>query len=370
MTKGTDIALAHPRATNHRVTRLALSALVLVAACGPKLPPPRFADSPAFHGMSSRVHGLLEGDVDGDGQPDVVIAERRGDGYAVAVLRHEGDPAKGDWKPWCSTEPVAGEDLDALRWVTFADHRPAVFVLVLNENPEDVEQRLAVVDLRAHCAVVVEEQLSLTRPDPDSLIAPPSVRGGAVVDADGGGIVLRDDPGYLHLAGPTGEVLVLASLHERAVRWANGKVTETERQLALTHAQPATVTLDGPSGRALPELTDGDDATRFDVGAGVTEHLSIRAEQPIVLLELHEGCDEPSSAPLTLATGGAAPVSLGAAPPAGTFVRAVGRPQGADVRKDLVALREPTAAVDLDVGPLDRTRCLRDVKAYGFASSP
>lgn len=361
---------AHPRATNRRVTRLALVPLLLVAACGPKLPPPRFADSAAFHGMSGRVHGMLEADVDGDGQPDVVIAERRDDGYAVAVLRHEGDPAKGDWKPWCTTEPVAGDDLDAFRWVSFGDRRPAVFVLVLDENPEDVEQRLAVVDLKARCALVVDEQLSLTRPDPDTLIAPPSVRGGAAVDADGGGLVLRDDPGYLHLAGPAGEVLVLTSLHERAVRWAFGKVTEVQRQLALTHSQPATVTLDGPAGRALPELTDGDDTTRFDVGAGVAERLSIRAEQPFVLLELHEGCDDPSSAALTLATGGATPVSLGAAPPAGTFVRAVGRSQGAGVRKDLVALREPTAALDLEVGPLDRARCVRDVKVYGFAASP
>jgi hypothetical protein len=350
---------------------LLASALALVlTACGPKLPPPRFADSATFHGMSGRVHGLLEGDVDGDGQPEAVLAERRGDGYAVSVLHHEGDPARGDWKPWCTTEPVRGEDLDALRWVTFADRRAAVFVLVLNENPEELEQRLAVVDLKARCAVVFEDELALTRAEPEKLVAPASVRGGAVLDDDGGGLVVHEDPGYLHLAGSEGEVLVLTSLRERTVRWADGKVTEAERQLAITRAQPATVTLAGPGGRVLSELTDGDDATRFDVAAGEVELLGIRSERPFVLLELHEGCDDVATSALSLATAGAAPVSLGAAPPAGSFVRAIGRTQGAGVRKELVALREPTASLDLDVGPRERARCLRDVKVYGFSASP
>jgi hypothetical protein len=336
--------------------------------CGPKPVPQRFVESAAFHGRQGRVHGLLQRDVDGDGREDAIIAERGEYGYTVSVLKQVASQDKVEWRPWCTSSLVEGEDIDALRWLEFA-RKSVIFILVLTENPEEVIQRFAIIDVSAGCRTLFEDEVRLERGDPDRLLAPESLKAGALVSPDASRLVVRDEPQYLTLAGATGQLRVLTSLRERTLSWPAGELVAAERQRSVLRAIPLLARHQDGDGafHDLPDLSDGRDETVYVAKPGSGARLKLAASRPFVLLELHHGCAGAPARPLTLAAEGGEPFAVGGAPLGGSFILASGAGHEAGgVQRDLVALRVAARELTLDIGPADRERCLREVKAYGF----
>ena len=337
-----------------------------VAGCGPKLPPARFVDSAAFHSMSGRVHGILEHDLDKDGRQDAIVAERLADGYAITVLRQEQGANGAEWHPRCASALVAGEDLDAMRWLSFGD-KAVVFVLALTENPEEVIQSFALVDVGGGCSSVQSGQVKLERGDADGLIVPASLRRGVVLAEDGTAMSIVDQPEYLHLTGAQGDVRVLTSVRQRGIVWSSGEPVTSERRLSIIVPAKLKVRTGESSPGDASGAGDRDDDAPIHAAPGETLQLRLTAELPMLMLELHHGCDT-GPAVLTLAAAGSA-FTFGTPPAVESFVGGAGISREADgLQRDLIALRQETQEIILEVGPKDIERCLRQVRAFAFGA--
>ncbi len=333
--------------------------LVLIS-CGPKLKPPRYIDSPAFHAVSGSVYGILDRDIDGDGQSDATVVVRAEQGYVVEVLRQEGKKEAPAWKPLCRSETLLGNDLDAMRWLDAKDE-PLLYVVVLDEDPEELRQSVAVIDA-TDCSSALYEKLSVRRKERDAIITPESFRQGAMLSKDAGTLTIIDEPRYLRLGGAAGDVEILSSVRQRDFVFADGETELTEQPRGLL--TPVSLAIEGPSG--IEVLYDGDDGTHVAIAAGASLVLGMRSERPWILLELHHGCDEDPAAPLSVMHEGEV-FTLGQKPGAGSFVLAYGRKnKHAGIEHDLLALRTKTALLELTIQGDTKTRCLREVRAYGF----
>jgi hypothetical protein len=311
----------------------------LLAACGAKPVFVPFAESPAFHERSSRVYGILERDLDGDGLIDAVIALRNEHGFAPQVFHGKVEKERIDYTPACLGPVLEGDDLDAMRWVPWGEDE-VLFMVVLDETPDQLAQSFALVDLRGDCATLHHEQVLLPRGD--DVLAPAELRAGVAVD--GGQVIVIDEPEYLHLTGREGELEVPTSVRARRIVGGEG-----ETRLPVIVPQPMTAHW---GDFELPELVDGAVETSFVVrDAGV---LQVTSGKPLVLLELQYGCG-----PLPVITLRDQALALDAQTPTVDWVRGIGHKSSAA----LVALTEP--ATELQLG-LQATSCLRELRGYSF----
>ena len=337
-------------------------------SCGPK-PAVRFADSAAFRAVAGLVHGILQQDLDGDDLEDAVLAERTSFGFVLAVFAQErsGDGAPR-WRPLCRSDVLAGDDLDALRWVSL--DRGIVFALVLTENPEEIVQSFALVDVAAGCATRFAETVTVERADGDTTVVPGGLRSGVAVAPSGDRVAILDALTFLRLAGAQADVRVLTGARERLIVREADRLAVHERHRGFLAPVALDAAWRSSAGElALPHLVDDEDRTAFAVRAGEPGRLQFRAEAPFVLLELRHGCGCGPAAPLSIARGAEPPMTLGDRPGRDSFVLGSGAAQEREgVRRDLIALHDPATALDLELGPTDSEHCLRTARAWGFAT--
>jgi hypothetical protein len=328
-----------------------------------------FAGSADFRAMASRVQGILERDLDGDGKTEAIVAERHDHGYAVALLHQAQKEGGARFVSVCRTAVIEGEEVDAFRLVRLGG-KESIAMVVSTENPEEVVQSLAIVDVHAECALAFADKVRLVRGDAAEVHVPASLRGGVRIASDGAAVAIVDAPQYLRLAGVGEEVQFLTQVRQRDLVAGAKGIEVQEQVLHLVNRVPTVVSWqgEGAAAQALPELTDGSDATAFVLRPAEQGLLRITSETPLLFLELHYGCDADDAASLTLQLdGGDAVIAVGERPAAGSFVAAVGQSRAAARwREDLLALKQESQELAFNVGPLAGARCLREVRGHSF----
>ncbi len=391
------------RSAELRRVSLAAGVLVALAACGPK-PPARqltFARTPAFHEISGKVYAILERDLDGDGWIDAVIAERQDHGYSIVVMEQVPPKQEGqqEYRRRCTGPLLTGEDLDAFNWVPLGP-RDAVFARVLQQDPEELRQSIAVVDVAKDCDPLFAEEVRLTAGDAQTVVSSPALSGGAFLE-EPSAVHIVDRPRYLRLAGAEADVQVLTGARLRIVRFdAAGAhleegTVEALEPLPLTGAlyvsevrddglttpppeptpppptapEPPTPEPTPPTKSEIGGLTDGEDGLAVELDPDADPLLMVKATAPIVLLEVHHGCEQPGPG-LELVRLDEEPGRevhvLGARPKEDSFVQASSLEGAKATGRALLLLRAPTALLQLHVGPRAGRRCLRELKAFGW----
>ncbi len=347
--------------------------LAASAACAAKVqvPPTAFADSDAFKKVRKDALGFLDHDFNGDGVPDAVVVTRDGQGMKPQVFVQTPSETGGVWSHACTGPLLAGEELDTLRWVQ-TGLRELLLVVASTENPDTLQQSFALLPSSQPCTAVFQEQVNLQKPGYE-VVSPGEVPGGVLVD-DAGRVHVIDRAQTVQLRGANGEVEVLKAVRERILTDDGVRIVvkEKPRSFVAPRAIKAAWVRAEPAAREeLPALTDENTATSFVVQVGEQGVLEIESGAPMVILDVAHGCAEgPTALTLTPVATAEDTHVVGAVPEASSFVQGTGhRPRHAPgERRDVLVLREPTTRLALRVGPVDATRCLRDVRAYGFLS--
>lgn len=360
------------------ISKLQLRA-VTVAAClpvalscahrpPPSSPPLAFPDSQAFAEVRSRAYGLMVRDLDGDQLDDAVVALEVAGGWAPAAFFHTvDDEGNHRWRATCQGPAVVGSELSGLAWVEMTGG-PLVLMLGDEENPDELIQTVLLVDPMEACAARLEDRMVLVKPAGD-VIAPGPIPAGASLRDEA--LVLTDRPDTVTLEGPAGASSLLRSVRIRRVFGTREVVEVDEATASFLVARELAVTWQGNGEpMTLEMLTDGDDVTAFAARADESGTLRLRADGDIVLVVVHHGCSGDDEPRLSLRAGTGEPWLLGSPVPPESFVRAAGRSRDqGGVRRDLVALRTPTAELVFGLGPVEQARCIREVRAYGFNSA-
>jgi hypothetical protein len=328
----------------------------------------RFVASAAFREIDSTVYGALEADLNGDAMPDGIVVQKVGPGFAPAVyMQAVGDEKTTTWSRACTGDGVVGDEIETLRWVEIGG-KELVLLAASVQNPDEVVVDGRLFDPRDDCATRYNERLVLTAPNGE-VVAPFAVPGGFTV-TDSGVVQIVDRARYLTLGGPEGEVSLLRDVRIRRLEWSGDTLVADSKRVGFLVAREveARWLRPGADPAGAPELVDGDDHTAFAIRPDETAALALVAPAPILMLELHHGCPGAEPRPLELALAGGKPYDTGTRPGSDSFVRASGRGHATipGVKRDLLALSEPTNEIALAVGPGETERCLREVRAYGF----
>jgi hypothetical protein len=348
-----------------------LAAMALACAGKVQVQPTPFKDSAAFKKVRKDALGFLDHDFNADGVPDAVVVTRENGGMRTQVFVQTAGEQGGTWSNACSGPTLAGEELDTLRWVKPGD-RVLLLVVASTENPDTLQQSFALLPESQPCTAVFQEQVSLQKPAYE-LVSPGEVPGGVLVD-DGGRVHVIDRAQTVQLRGAAGEVEILKSVRERVLTDDGTRINVTERPRSFVAPRSIKVAWrrEGSAPEDLPVLTDEKSETSFVVKSGEDGVLDIDSgDTPMVILDVAHGCgDGDSGLTLTPETATEDTHVVGATPDARSFVQGVGhRPRGAPgERRDVLVLRDAVRKLALRVGPNDVTRCLRDVRAYGFLS--
>jgi len=359
---------------NSQVARATIVTACTVAALScahrpPPAKPARFADRAAFVEVRSRAYGMLERDLDGDGLDDAVVGLRVSGGWAAAAFAHTVDDERGHrWHATCQGPVVTGSELGLLAWVEMSDG-PLVLVVGDEENPDELVQSLVLIDANEACAARLEERLVLVKPAGE-VIAPGSVPAGVLVRD--GALLLTDQPETVTLEGSEGMTSLLQSVRVRRISGTREIVEVEEGMVSFLEPRQVTATWQSTSEpMTLEMLTDNDDVTGFVARADEVGTLRLIADRAVSLLIVHHGCRGDADPRLQLRVGEGSSWALGSPIPPDSFVRAAGRSRGREgVRRDLLALREAHRELELELGPVERTRCVREVRAFGFKGTP
>ncbi|OGQ80945.1 MAG: hypothetical protein A2289_12255 [Deltaproteobacteria bacterium RIFOXYA12_FULL_58_15] len=345
---------------------MAVSACVaLGVACAHTIPPAPvtlFVDSPAFAAVKNHAHGVLARDLDGDGLTDHVTAEKIESGWIAAFHHHQRDEKGDRWQRICESVVVLGEEIDDFRWVEM-DDGPLLLLVVNAENPDEIVQSLLLMDPSSGCATRFDDRMLLIRPDGE-VIAPGPVPAGIVwIDHR---LHLNDEPQSIPLDGGNHRIELLRSVRVRRVSGSTRTPLVEETIARFLVQQELKVSWQSDAGsQSLPQLVDGSDVTSFVLRAGEMGQLHIAAENEIVALVIHCGCDGPFG-PLQVRRPGGELWNSEAPQPILGFVRAWRRTHKSTADWYLFALEEQNATLTLEVGPQGAQRCLRQVRAYGF----
>ena len=397
------------------------TALTQLLGCAQHQPRPKvaFVDSPAFATVRERSFGVLNGD------GEALVAQRLDHGFAVARFRRD---ASGSWQGVCQSPVVEGEDLEALRWVAMADGR-LLLVVVTTATPDLFVQRAVLLDPGQACTLRFDDRVKL--PVFPEIVSRGELAGGVTASDDRPGLQILDEPTVVRLQGSDDEVALFLRLRRRrvagpaadpqieseeialveerrlqvawlpgalpvaeigaappaaggpAVEAADGEVASVTESASQIPPDPPT---DGegiprdpdplplaaaPAAEiALAELTDNSQGGSFVIRPGEAGTLNIESDGELLALEIRRGCYGRPAANLELALGAAAYRS-GEPPASGSFVRAVGRGHVDDEGhwRELWLLRAPARSLSLSVSPAPEERCLREVRALGFAAA-
>ena len=335
-------------------------------SCTPVVAPAiPFLQSAAFHHLQPHAQSVLE-----PNSTTALVAEQHGDTYQLTVLRREAE----DWATECQSPALPGEDLSTFRQVG-EPNNPMLLMVATHENPDDRVDNAMVIDTAAGCAVRWRGGVRAGKPD-GVFLTPESYPAGFRVSKDGTALHYADHPVFVTLQAERGQLTLLAHMREHTVNLMSGTVSGGGTQIEdvseprdLLHRYPVQVSLRvDPEHTPISELADNRDDTVFIVKPNDSGALELHADHPLLLLELHHGCNDVDAGELTLNIQDAAkPYVLGKPIGPTSPVMAAGRrPQGERVIADVVALRQAAAHLKLAIGPSAATRCLREIIAYGW----
>lgn len=367
--------------------RYAALAVVVSACAAPKKPPVPFVKTPAFKAIEGKAMGVLDQDVNGDGLPDVVVAQREGPGFVPVVYVQLSKNETTEWQEGCRGPLVRGDDLDAFRFGEFGGAK-VLYMVALFEEPEVLVQDVAIFDTT--CQTHLQSKVTLPKVDAVYVATPTDVRGGAQL-LDNGTLRIVDQPRYLALVGTEGPVKVLTGVRQRV--FATGEVDEQQMdlvqpvllqaQLVRTALPPESSALEGgdPTLKAGPEqalpkpdplgqvdeLVDRNDATGVTFQPEESAVVRLQAQPTMRLVEIHHGCGDEAVTLVVTDTAGQS-VKSGHAPPAQSFVLGVGKASGTGkARRELFLLSQPTSELQLSLGPTEAPRCVREFVGYTLA---
>ncbi|MBN1959912.1 MAG: hypothetical protein JW841_03120 [Deltaproteobacteria bacterium] len=386
---------------------LAASIASIINACATSHPPIRFVNSPAFHSIAGRVHGIVERDLDKDGHKDAVVAIRSIEGYRFTVLRQQVSDNKQQWLPQCTSEQFYGEEIDALRFTNFGS-QAVVFTRILSENPEEAVQAIGLIDVANGCKSLFAEQIKYERGEVDNRIAPPGFYGGSILNAEGTSLLIVDEPQYLHLGGPNvnggiNTQKVLMSVRHRQLHWPFERLQTEQSRHSLFFRAPLIISKKTTSTEQQTEQQEASiKQQELHVPANEKLQISLKSDVPLVMLEIHHGCLlsqaslELSSMPLIKPDNSSSPTAssvsnnavvptseadslvltllktgkqyhTGKPPLADSFVKASGftNPNDNDYR-DLLILQQPENEIVIEVGPDTIERCIRKINAFSY----
>ena len=351
--------------------------LCLVVGCAQtqKVPPTPFKASEAFKQIRKDALGFLDHDFNGDGVDDAVVVTQHPPGMSVQVYMQSPSEHGGVWHEVCTSPLLLGEELDTLKWIK-PGPRQLLLVVASSENPDMLQQSFALFPERAPCTAVFQDKVALVKPSYE-LVSPGEVPGGVLVD-DTDHVRVIDQAQTVQLRGATGEVDLLKAVRERILGDDGVRITVEEKPRTFVTALDVETRWRTAAGTAtdavaiskiVPELSDKKADTAFTIAPDDDGVLEITSSAPMVILDIAHGCGD-ASVPLTLTPDTAAADThvIGNPPQQSSFIQGVGRRALGDgsERRDVLALREPTTHLAVRVGPPDRVRCLREVRAYGF----
>lgn len=353
------------------LSAMACLGLVCLAVTAHASPPRRapFSSSAAYRALRSSVSVLLERDADGDGKADVIALQRVGPGYSARVVWQRPGAGKDGWVLGCVGPVVTGEDVEIVQWVTMGS-RELLLIVAQETDPDETIQNVTLVDVGNRCKERFSDRIRVPKNDV-AVLAPGSVPAGVVLQR-GKAIHLVDDPRYLTLSGPQGEIKLLLSVRVRTLEGEVGAVATTQRRQQFLTRRSVTAQWRSVerTTETIDNVVDGSDTTVFEARAGEAGKLLLKSADPLLLLEFRHGCPGVAPVPLVLRTGSGGPAFVtGRRPPHAAPVQAAGRTlSGRTGRwvRDLVALREPAGTIALAVGPANVKRCVREVIAYGW----
>lgn len=336
----------------------------LGACAGTPKSPPEFPRDLA-RDVQRRLAAYVTADVDGDGQPERLAAERMGPGFVVAVYFLD-DGIK--WRRGCQSPVVRGPDFEFLRPFRLGADL-GLMLLVSESDPEVQRQGILVVSRSNPCASLFLEQVPLVVPGTE-VVAPGEIPAGVAIDEARDGFQVIDRARYLRVAGSGDDVWVLRSVRQRRFTGSEGMLRVQERVWNLLRQRALVVSRRVAQGLPREKIVglDDQDQTALALRRGEGAVLEVTAREPVVMLEIHHGCTPGDHEPLHLMAEGRHYVT-GARPDVQSWVLGTGRGHAsAAYRYDLLVLRKSTVSLSLRVGPEATRRCLRQLKGFGFVA--
>ncbi|MEM6732111.1 MAG: hypothetical protein AAF658_11180 [Myxococcota bacterium] len=385
-------------------------ALLGTLACSSRSAAPAiaFADSAAYRKLKNDIIAFHEVDVDENGFPDGFIFSKEKSGFVPILYVQSPKGETTQWARVCIGEPLEGDRFEKLRFVRDGDAE-RLLAIATEEDPDRLTVDFAIYDPKRPCEPLLRAQERFEKPLGD-VVSPGTIRIGLQVSADGN-LIIVDSPATTRMRGRNGVLDMLTAVTVR--RWMGSASIESERWSSVRKSLLKRVEVDvqwrrgaasapdvlvgdygngdAPSAAMEPNSNargNGADANatapaRFDpailaddsmqdawtLKSGEVGTVELRARDPFVLLEVRHGCTlgEPGPLELTSANGPSLYVT-GTRPVAnGVFTgSASGRQRAGEPAVELGALKEPTTQLSLALGPEERVRCLRAVRAYGW----